>query len=378
MLVSAAFFGFEPAWTNQVSLIGQSLSGGDELLQARERRDVFVVALFGGRAAGGAVASAEPVARRSPTVRARHVDAVPDALPVGTSVDRRHGVDDRVGPVQIRQDAVIRLQDFRWWTAVASVGPQENRRVRAQHLDLRAQAVPRDPVVLVVPLRPLLPLVAAHPAEHQRDAHLVGHLDDAFAGELALQSQHVQAEILDVAQRGGIACGIVGEQQVGRVRRTANQEVPAVDLQIEAAAGAEFRELVVLIAMLCDGADSEPLMVGVGGPVELAEFQLQVVEVGLAEGVRPPEVGIGDRKRAESCGVERDLPVLPRGEGDRLFDLDVRLAWPADRGAKDAADLLRRSVAQAAVDRQVGGIGSRQRKFRVHRTWGRSPRRRRP
>ena len=233
--------------------------------------------------------------------------------------------------------------------------------------DLRAQTVLGDPVVFVVPLRPLLPLVTTHPAEHQWNAHLVGHLHDAVAGELALQPNHVEPEIFYVAHGRGVAGGIVGEQQVGCVRGAAYQKVPAVDRQIEASALAQFRELVVIVAMLGDGANAEPQMASVGRPVELAEFQLQVIQIGLAECVGPPKVWIGDRKRAESCGVERDLPVLPRGEGDRLFDLYVRLAGPGDGGAKNTTDLLHRGIAQAGVDGESRGIGSRQRKFGVHR-----------
>src|SRR3954468_9514055 len=47
----------------------------NELLEARERRDLFVVTLFGGRPTGGGVTAGEPVARWSPAVRPRHLDA---------------------------------------------------------------------------------------------------------------------------------------------------------------------------------------------------------------------------------------------------------------------------------------------------------------
>src|SRR3954453_701541 len=56
------------------------LVGRDELLQAREGRDALVVALLSGRTAGGGVAPRKPVARRSPAVRARHLNAVPVTL----------------------------------------------------------------------------------------------------------------------------------------------------------------------------------------------------------------------------------------------------------------------------------------------------------
>ncbi len=346
---------------------GPELVGRNELLQARERRDLFVVALFGGRPAGGGVTPGEPVARRSPAVRARHLDAVPVALPRLVGCQRGHGVDGGVLPVQIRQDAVVLGEHGGRGLPVAAVGPHEHRRMATKPLDLRAQAVLRDAVVLVVPLGPFLPLVAAHPAVHQRDAHLVGHLRDVIAGELALESNHVEPEVFHVTQDRGVAVGVVRVQQVGRVRGAADQEVLAVDLQIEVSALAEFGELLVLIAVLLDGADAEPQMAGVDRPVVLPELQLQVVEVGLAEGVGPPQVGILHGQLRELVGSEADLALLPRGERDRLLDLDVGLARPGDRRPQNAAHLCGRRIAQAAVDRQPRGIRSRQRKFGVDR-----------
>ncbi len=119
--------------------------------------------------------------------------------------------------------------------------------------------------------------------------------------------------------------------------------------------------------MLRDGAYAELQVAGIDRLVELAELQLQVVKVGLPHRVRPPQVGIVHGERAEPGRVETHLAFLPRREADRLLDLDVALAGPGDRRAKGATDLLRRCVAQAAVDRQLRGIGSWQRKFGVDR-----------
>ena len=77
MLASAAFSGLRAGVEVPGVVDRPQLVGRDELLQARERRDVFVVALFGRRAPGSAVAAAEPVGRRSPAVGPRHIDAVP-------------------------------------------------------------------------------------------------------------------------------------------------------------------------------------------------------------------------------------------------------------------------------------------------------------
>ena len=195
--------------------------------------------------------------------------------------------------------------------AIAAVGPDEHRRVRTKHRDLRTQALLGDPAVLVVPLRPFLPLVAAHPAEHERDAELVGFLDDVLSRKLPLQPQHVQAEVLHVPQDRVLAVGVVGEQQIRRVGGAADEEVPAVDGEVEVAALAEVGKLPVGVPVLGDGSDSEPEVGRVGLAAELPELQPQVIEVRLAEGVRPPQVGVVDGQLCELVGGETDFAILP-------------------------------------------------------------------
>jgi hypothetical protein len=102
-------------------------------------------------------------------------------------------------------------------------------------------------------------------------------------------------------------------------------------------------------------------MLGVDRPVELPELQVQVVEVGRAHGVRPPQIRFVDSQLCELVWGEADLAPLACGQGDRLLDLKVGLAGPADRRPQHAPHLLRGRVAQAAVDRQLRGIRSRQR-----------------
>src|SRR5206468_712214 len=97
---------------------------------------LLVVALFGGRPPGGGITPGEPVARRPPAVRSRHLDAVPVALAVLVGRQGRDGVDGRIRPVQIAQDRVVFGQHVLRGLAVATVGPYEHRRVTAQTLDL--------------------------------------------------------------------------------------------------------------------------------------------------------------------------------------------------------------------------------------------------
>ena len=68
--------------------------------------------------------------------------------------------------------------------------------------------------------------------------------------------------------------GSYGEQQVGRVGRAADQEVAAVDLQIEVAALAQIGKLAVGVAVLGDGPDAEPQVGRIRRLAELAELQI--------------------------------------------------------------------------------------------------------
>ena len=70
-------------------------------------------------------------------------------------------------------------------------------------------------------------------------------------------------------------------------------------------------------------------MAGVDWPVVLPELQLQVVEVGLAEGIRPPQIGVADGQLRELVWSEADVALLTGGERDWLLDLDGR-PCPAD------------------------------------------------
>src|SRR5208337_1477339 len=119
-----------------------------------------------------------------PTVGACGMEAVPQALAGFVLGKRWDGVNDGILPVQVRKDAVVHAEHgFRRQT-VAPVGPDPDRSMGTQHQDLRAKALGRDAMILCIPLAPLLPLVAAHPAEHERDALLVCQLHNVLTRNL--------------------------------------------------------------------------------------------------------------------------------------------------------------------------------------------------
>src|SRR5208283_3872180 len=105
-------------------------------------------------------------------------------------------------------------------------------------------------MVLFAPLVPFLPLVAAHPAKHQRNTLFVRELDNVLTGDLRFPTQHINPEIFDIPQDFGFALRIIPIQQVRRVISSAHAEVSTVDLEIKISALTLIGELFVLIAVL--------------------------------------------------------------------------------------------------------------------------------
>src|ERR1700719_1302519 len=137
-----------------------------------------------------------------------------------------------------------------------------------------------DPLIFGAPQIPMLPLHAAHPAEHDRDTFSIGPLNHAVVGDLEFPSNEVQSEILDVADHGRVPLGIVLEKEIRSVGGATNEVIAAVDLQIKiASAAANLRKAVVLIAGLCDLANAKIDFLRVGSLALRNEIQLQMIEV---------------------------------------------------------------------------------------------------
>src|ERR1700730_3223273 len=150
-----------------------------------------------------------------------------------------------------------------------------------------------DPLIFGAPQIPVLPLHAAHPAQHDRDTFSIGSLNHGFIGDLEFPSDEVQSQILDVADRGRIAVRVVLEKEIRSVGGATNEVIAAVDLQIKiASAAANLRKAVVLIAGLCDLANAKIDFLRVGSLALRNEIQLQVIEVRFAPAIRPPQLRI--------------------------------------------------------------------------------------
>src|ERR1017187_9691110 len=242
---------------NQVSLIGQSLSAGMNFLRLSKVGICSLSPCSTLEPAGAGIFSAEPVIRRTPAIRAFYADAVPHFFTVRTARKRRNSIHDCVLPVQFGKNLVIFHADVFRWQAITPVCPGEHGGVRAEHEDLRAETLRRDAMVFLAPLTPLFPLITTHPAEHERNAFLVGKLDNMLAGDFRFPAEKIDAEVLRVAQDVRFALRIVAKEKVGRVVAAANQKIAPVHLQVEITAPADVGETFVVVAKLRDFADAK-------------------------------------------------------------------------------------------------------------------------
>src|ERR1039457_2070022 len=109
-------------------------------------------------------------------------------------------------------------------------------------------------MVFLAPLPPLFPLIAAHPAEHDRNAFLVGKLDNMLAGDFRFPAEKIDAEVFRVAQNVRLALRIVTKEEVGSVVAAADEKISPVHLQVEIAALADVGETFIVAAKLRDFA----------------------------------------------------------------------------------------------------------------------------
>ena len=68
------------------------------------------------------------------------------------------GIDDGILPVFFFENLVIVAQYWIWRKTIASIGPNDDRWMRAKFADTRAQAGPGNPLVLCIPQVPNVPI----------------------------------------------------------------------------------------------------------------------------------------------------------------------------------------------------------------------------
>ena len=70
----------------------------------------------------------------------------------------------------------------------------------AQPIDLVFERCACDLKILRRPIAPVFPHIAAAPARHHQDAHLIGHIEKLILLEFSFLPDGVQSHVLGVAQ----------------------------------------------------------------------------------------------------------------------------------------------------------------------------------
>src|ERR1700693_1198509 len=162
-------------------------------------------------------------------------------------------------------DRGIVIEDRVGRQAIAAICPKNNRRMGAQFLESGAEAGAGDPLIFGAPQIPVLPLHAAHPAEHDRNPFSISPFNHGFICDLEFPSNEVQSEILDAADHGSISVGVILKEAIWSIGWPAAPVIAAVDLRIKiASAAANVRKAVVLIAGLGDLANAKIDFLDVG------------------------------------------------------------------------------------------------------------------
>src|SRR5215472_16842650 len=186
-----------------------------------------------------------------------------------------------------------------------------------QPADLVAQGIPGNVFVHFIPLRPVLPLIATAPAWHYEDAHPVGKIEKVVVLQLSFQPHSVEVEVTHVVQLGQLSFRRRAEQHVKAVPCAADEDVLSIDLK---------DAMSLFVNRRSDLANSKKNVGGIGNLPLYLHFQMQRIELLLANLGGPPKTWIGHVQLRELCGREaNDLGFSGKKmnwllEGD-VFDL---------------------------------------------------------
>ena len=159
-----------------------------------------------------------PIRRRNPIIRTVHLEsALIEERRGGRGGARR----DHVRPGGLGQDIHEFLLHLGRWRLVAADEKVDDARVAAQLQALRAQGRAGNRMIGGRPRRPLLPMIAAVPAEDDDNARLVEEVVQLVPHQLALQRDRVQPEVIDVLHRRARLRPVGPQQHVGVQRATA-------------------------------------------------------------------------------------------------------------------------------------------------------------
>ena len=150
----------------------------------------------------------------------------------------------------------------------------------AQAVNLVAQRLLGDGEILRLPVRPVLPVIAAAPAGDEQNSALVGQVEKFLGFQLAFEADGVQSHVLHVAELVAQPLRVFAQHHVGRPAAAADQDVLAIDGK-QPPVGRKHLGLDLANAKFCLRA--------VGRLAVKVEFQGEAVELRLAHLRRPPQ-----------------------------------------------------------------------------------------
>src|ERR1039457_2911898 len=88
-------------------------------------------------------------------------------------------------------------------------------------------------MAFIVPLIPLLPLVAAHPSEHERNALFISQINNVFTGDFRFPPEKINAQIFYIAQYISLTLRVVTIKKVGGIIASTYQKIASINFQIK-------------------------------------------------------------------------------------------------------------------------------------------------
>ena len=139
----------------------------------------------------------------------------------------------------------------------------------------------------------MFPVVAAAPAEHDKNSLLIGEMKEVFGLELAFKANGVQVHIADHAELIAQPVIVGAQEHVLRPAGAANEDRLAIDAEEAAAGGCEFGSDLAdaEIALSCSSEAWSPVW----------EADGEAFEMRLAHLVGPPEFRIVRCAARETC-----------------------------------------------------------------------------
>src|SRR5665647_902507 len=107
-----------------------------------------------------------------------------------------------------------------------------------------------------IPLIPFLPLVTAHPPEHERNALLIGQINNVFTGYFRFPPEKVNAKVFHITQYIRLTLRVITIKKVWCIIAPTHQKIATVNFQIKIAAF-HLGKLFIIIAMLRNASDTE-------------------------------------------------------------------------------------------------------------------------